>query len=336
MSIDSIINAANTIFKNVTGKDANSSSQVGGLSAQNNGTPSAQQGYLDRTTTTEDEYPYYPWGYGGYGGFGSSGGGKTPEEIQKETQAQIDNTAGNFGNRGKDLSELGQMNLGNIKDQIAQNTALYNANRRQANRQVEWQPNQQRQQSVLGALKDKMGNAIYGSGFVDLMEGLARVDDMNDVSLINAWTQSDNSLFDNWFQSNEDLISDYVEQVTAIKDEFSKLYSQYWSTISNINPLLAAANNIAKSAKGESSSVGEGTDAYTLPGALNLLPTEELQKMFEIPERASAINPYTRNYVRPDRDVTTYNSLSNTGTRNQSTAANRGFLDNLNVYQRRV
>ena len=277
-------------------------------------------------------------GGGGYswfgGGYGSSG--KTPEQAQQETQAQIGNTAGNYMARAGDLSDLGAQNLQSIFDQSSQNTSLFNQTRRQNMRQVEWQPNQQKEQSTLQALRNRMGNAAYGSSTVDIMEGLGRVDDMNDVNLINAWKQNEDTAYSNWFQANEDLIADYIDQMTAIEDEFSKLRSQYWSTMSNINPLLATEENLKKSAAGESVTVGEGTDAYTLPKGIKLEPSEALQALLRTPERTSAVNPRTRDYLRPDRAVTAARAIGNTGTRNQSTAANRGYLDNLNVYQRRV
>jgi len=278
----------------------------------------------------------YGYGYGyGYGG-GGGGGGKSAEEAQEETQAQINNTAANYGKRGEDLSKQGVQNLDSLKTQISQNKALYDNTRRQNMMQVDWQPNQQKEQSTLKTLRDRMGNAAYGSGLVDIVEGLARVDDMNDVQLINAYKQTSNQAYDNWFQANEDLIADYVEQVTAIQDEFSKLYAQYWSTLSNINPLLASAENIEKSTRGEESEHGEGTDYFKLPGATGLLASEALKELYKIPERASAINPYTKDYVRPDRDVSKINTMQNTGTRQTQTAANKGYIDNLGVYRRRV
>lgn len=311
----------------------NSKLDENGISSTSGDTGYGQGGDTGYTggTTTDTTDP--GWWYGGYGGGGS---GKSAEQVQEETQAQIDNTAANYANRGGDLSDLGQQNLESIQAQINQNQALYDQNRRQAMQQVEWQPNQQREQSTLAALRNRMGNAAYGSSLTDLMEGLGRVDDMNDVSLINTWKQNSNAAYDNWFQANEDLVADYIDQITAIQDEFSKLYSQYWSTMSNINPLLATEENLKKSAGGEQVSVGEGTDAYTLPSGIKLEPSESLQALLKAPERASAVNPYTRDYVRPDRAVTAANAIGNTGTRNRATAANRGFLDNLNVYQRRV
>lgn len=298
---------------------------VGGAS-QGTGTPS----YSD----PGDNYSWF--GGGGYGYGGGGYGGKSAADAQKETQAQIDNTTANYLGRAGDLSDLGVQNLNNIFDQSEQNTNLFNSTRRQNMRQVEWQPQQQREQSTLGALRTRAGNGLYGSGLTDLMEGMGRVDDMNDVQLINTWKQNDNAAYNNWFQANEDLISDYIDQMTAIQDEFSKLYSQYWSTMSNINPLLVSKENMEKARNGESVTVGEGTDAYTLPSLKGIKPSDELQALLKAPERASAVNPRTRDFIRPDRAVTAARAIPNTGSANRSTAANQGYLDNLDIYRRRV
>lgn len=296
--------------------------------------PGVDGGLQNDNYNPGDSGPVSWGGYGyGYGG-GGGGGGKSAEEAQEETQAQIDNTAANYDKRGTDLGKQAEQNLGSLKTQLSQNQALYDANRRQAMQQVEWQPNQQKEQSTLETLRNRMGNSAYGSGLVDVMEGLARVDDMNDVQLINAWKQNSNAAYDNWFQANEDLIADYVEQVSAIQDEYSKLYSQYWSTLSNINPLLASKENIEKSSRGEESEHGEDTDHYTLPGAPGILASEALRELYTIPERASAVNPYTKDYVRPDRAVASANAIRDTGQADRSMAANQGYLDNLGVYRR--
>lgn len=333
MAISDLIKGAKNIASNTGAILNNVMSSVG--SSQAGDTGFGQGGDTGFSGVNDDNSSGYDdgWWYGGYGGYG---GGKSAADIQEETQTQINNTAANYGQRGKDLSDLSKQNLGNIQSQIDQNQALYNQTRRQNMRQVEWQPNQQREQSTLSALRTRAGNGLYGSGLTDLMEGIGRVDDMNDVQLINTFKQNSNAAYDNWFQANEDLVSDYIDQMTAIQDEFSKLYSQYWSTMSNINPLLATEENMRKAAGGESASIGEGTDAYTLPAGTSIKPSDELQALLKAPERASAVNPYTRDFIRPDRAVTAARAIPNTGSANRSTAANQGYLDNLDIYQRRV
>ena len=272
--------------------------------------------------------------YGGLG-YGYSSG-KTPGEIQEETQAQIGNTAANYGGRGKDMSRFGEKILKNIQDQMNANNDLYANSSRNLMRQTEWQPNQQREQSTLMALRNRMGNAAWGSSLVDLAEGLGRVDDMADVQLINTWKQNEDDLYNNWYQAYNDLISDYIDQSVSIEDEFSKLFSQYASTMSNLNPLLATYDAIKRSTQGESSSHGEGTDYYELPAIEGLTPTEALKALLEAPNRPSARNAKTYEYIRPDKGETSYNVNEKAGNANRHTAANKAFNDNLNAYRVRI
>lgn len=198
--------------------------------------------------TSANNYPSYSnWGGGGSGS-GSGYSGKTPEELQKETQAQINNAGDNYNQRAKDLGKQGKAALKDIERGIKANDALFKEQQRQIETSIQWQPNQQKEQSTLAALRNRMGNAAYGSGIVDLIEGMSRVDDMNDVQLIETDKQNRNAAYNNWYQANESLLSDYNKQVNAINDEFSKLYSQYFSALSNINPLLASKKNIDKAA----------------------------------------------------------------------------------------
>ena len=281
--------------------------------------------------------PYgYPYGYSYGAGYGG-GSGKSPEEQQEETQDTINTLSDIYGpGRGKDLSEQGEDSIKNIAGQAQQNEDFYNQTRRNNMRSLEWQPQQQREQSTLSALRTRMGNSAYGSSMVDLQEGMNRVDDMADNQLIKTWKDNSDNAYANYFQAANDLWMDRAEMVNNIKDEFSKLKMQYWAALSNINPKLATKENIEKAMNGESVSIGEGTDYYTLPDLSDLKPSESLQELFKLPDRPSAVNPYTREFVRPDRAVNAALRIPNTGTRNQSTAANQGFNDNLNVYQRRV
>ena len=307
-------------------------------------------------------------GYGyGYGG-GYGGGGKSAEEVQAETQAAINNTVGNYAGRGRDIADQGKASLNNINQQIEANNALLKQKQRDDMQSIQWQPRQQEEQATLRALRNRMGNAAYGSGLVDLAEGLDLIDDRSDVEAIEAYKEAQRNNYQDWMQAHNDLVSDYADQAIAIQDELSKLYSQYWSTVSNINPELAEAQNILKSAKGESSEIGEGTDHYVLPGGTTgLLADDELLRMYgvignsgkiegsqkakdawlkvnptdlhdmlaDVPQRAG-VNPDAVYYIRPESAVGKALGVGKTGNAQRSTAANKGFLDNLDAYKRRV
>ena len=288
----------------------------------------------DKDKSGEDGSTYiYYGGGGGYGG----GYGKTPEDVQKDTQAQIWNTQANYAKRRGEMDELAKKSLGNIDKQMKANDDLLKQQNVRNQRSVQWQPNQQREQSTLSALRNRMGNAAYGSSLVDLREGMGRVDDMNDVALIDTWRQNADNDYANWFQANAQLVSDYNDQAISLEDEYSKLYSQYWSTMSNLNPQLASQENmVAANAYGKPEgewqypSVGEGTDFYSM-NPIIMEPDEELKKMLEQRDHAPAENPLTKGYVRPDHGQTRYGG--NRGTYGR-TAANKAFYDNILAYSK--
>lgn len=270
-----------------------------------------------------------------YGGYGAYSTGKSPEEVQRETQAQINNLGANSAARAGDLNTIAKDSLDTIKTQIQNNQDSYNYGLQQANMISAWQPNQQREQSTYRALRNRMGNAAYGANLADLNEGMARVDDMNDVELINTYKENISGLWDNYRNALTSLQSDYADQVNAIRDEFSKLSSQYWSSMSNINPLLATQENMTRAQNGERVSVGSGTDAYTLPN-VDLRPSPELRELMVRLEAPNAFNPLTGNYIRPDRAVNEANRIGNTGKANKASIAHREFGNEMDAYKRRV
>ena len=226
-------------------------------------------------------------------GSGSSSSKKDAKEQQKKNQASYNNIGDIYQKasdttnstyqkqknrldtiynaRYKDIVSESQDQLNTITQQREANDSELAEIRRQNMQAVQWQPNQQKEQSTLAALRNRMGNAAYGSAIQDLAEGMQRVDDMNDVELINTWKQNDNSAYNNWYQADTSLIADYNDQITQIQDTLSNLRSdyrtdrsnimknldtaisdlqlQYATTLNNANPLLATKKNLSKSAK---------------------------------------------------------------------------------------
>lgn len=282
--------------------------------------------------SAQSDAPDSSGGGGSYGGGGSSGGGgggSAASSEQKKTQAQLTNTGKNYAKRAGELGKItqkraddlndiankrqadmdknAQAQLANINQSMQANNAALTENRRNIMQNVQWQPNQQKQQSTLMALRNRMGNAAYGSSIQDLAEGMQRVDDMNDVELINTWKQNENNAYSNWYQANESLVNDYNDQIASINeqksqfaadyadqmsklradfsDEMSKLYSQYWSTMSNINPELATAANLKKAAKnaaGTSKTGKKSTLAKNTQKAVNQLLKQSKGKAVKV------------------------------------------------------
>lgn len=262
-----------------------------------------------------------PWNGLSYGG-GSSG--PDPAQIQK----QIDNLIANANKRGGDLGDLVADNLDSIKQQIQQNEDLYKKVQRDNMLQLEWQPQQQRQQSTLMALRNRMGNAAWGSSLVDLAEGMGRVDDMADNQLINTYKQNENSAFNDWLQADTALKADYRDMVNQYRDEMSKLQSQTQSSLSNYDADAGSLSNLEAISRGDSVTT-DGDESYTLNGAPNLTPRE-----FDKQEFSDTKNPATYDMIRkPDKQETNYNVNQNAGNANRSTAANNAFNDNLSAFR---
>lgn len=226
------------------GDTAITQTKQGDLSIKNN----AQQPATVPTTT-----------YSGGGGGGGGGGGysrssyssKPTKADQEKTQATMKNLGDIYGRKKKDLEKQTQAGLDVINDKINANNALLKQQQIQLQRNIEWQPQQQKEQSTLSSLRGRMGNAILGSGAVDLMEGLNRIDDMADSQLINTYKQNSDNAYNNWFQANTELVGDYNEALNDADQKMSDLLNQYQAALNNVNPLAATTENITKASKAE-------------------------------------------------------------------------------------
>lgn len=196
--------------------------------------------------------PIYGSGYGSYGSYGgyrrSGGGGssKPSKEDQEKLQATVDNLGDIYGRKKGDLEKQTKANLNVIKQKQKANNAALKSQKSQINRNVEWQPQQQKEQSMMMALRNRMGNAAYGSGIVDLMEGMGRVDDMADTQLIDTWKQNMDNAYNNWFQADTELVGDYNEALADAEQKMGDLLNQYQAALNNVNPLAAKTKNIEK------------------------------------------------------------------------------------------
>ena len=279
--------------------------------------------------TTTNNYPL-----GGYGGSGYGYGGKSAEDQQKELQAAINNFVTNSSNRFGDLVTISENSLGTIGKTAEENKNSYLRAMQLINQLNDWQPNQQREQSVYRAIKNRMGNALNGSAFADLNEGMSRYDDMADVELMKSIKENGSSAFDNFRNAQISLYGDNEDQINAIQDEFSKFKSSFHSTLSSLNSLLDA-EALKEKNKGKSVTVGSGTDKYTMP-AINLEIPDNLRALMVSLDIPNAFDPFTGKYIRPDRAVNEANKIGNTGRANKASIAHREFGNEMDAYKRRV
>lgn len=189
-------------------------------------------------------------GYSGSPGYSSPGyskpGSSAPvdPDAQKKNQATVDNLADVYGRKKKDLEDKTKNQLAIIESKQKANDKLLSEQQRNIKTQNVWQPQQQKEQSTLMALRNRMGNAAYGSGIVDLMEGLGRVDDMADSEAIQTYKDNMNAAHDNWYQAAVDLTSDYNESLNEAQSAMTDLLNQYQAALNNVNPLAATTKNI--------------------------------------------------------------------------------------------
>ena len=360
-----------------TEKVATAEHGVGGTNkTAEHGVGGAQPQDQELQDTGGGGYPSGGYGGGGGGGGrgGGGGGGSTPKSEQKKIQAQINNQGDIYAKRADDLGDIGAKQLQNIQKQMDANNSLFVQQKRKINTNVQWQPNQQKEQSTLMALRNRMGNSAYGSAIQDLREGLGRVDDMNDVELINAYKQNLDTANENWFQANSALAADYNDQIASLKDEYSKLYSNYWTGVSNINPQLATKKNMAKAAQNAKSNALANAKT-TLKAAKQTYKKSKTKANKKALSRAKkayskqkkkatvSVGKGTNRYTLPNVNLDPSNELQslmkyqdlgeatstpmvreygarnyqlggNNGIYQSSTAANQGFLDNLSAFRR--
>lgn len=286
---------------------------------------------------SENTTPDWASLFAGLGGGGGGYSGPSAEETQRKKQAQLDNLGGIHGKRNRERNDITKDQLQSIQGQIDANKNTYLQASGNNMKSILWQPQQQRQQSTLMALRNRMGNSAWGSSLVDLAEGMGRVDDMADVELINNWKQNEDNIYNNYVQAGNALLADYSEAVNAARDEQSKAEASYWTAVSDIDPELASEENIKASMAGEESEHGEGTDYLKLSGNKDISLPPELQELFNAnKDLINPTNPKTAKNVRDDKQETSYTINPWGGNANRHTAANTAFNDNLDAYRVRV
>lgn len=238
---------------------------------------------------------------------------------------------------GKRLADMGANSKASMEPILSsynENKNAFLRNSQLASILTEWQPNQQREQSTYRAIRNRMSNGAYGSDLANLNEGMARIDDMNDVELINTDKENFSQIYDNFRNAAIQLANDAAEQANAINEEYSKAQASFWSTLNNIDPLLAEEAMKDKN-KGKSVTVGSGTDKYTLP-EISFEQPDDLKALMVKLDIPNAFDPRTGQYIRPDRAVNEANKIGNTGKANKASIAHREFGNEMDAYKRRV
>jgi hypothetical protein len=170
-------------------------------------------------------------------------------DPQKDKQLAMDTTGENFAREKAAIEKQTKKNLDDIQRQRKANDALLKQTNADIMTQVNWQPAQQKEQSAFMALRNRMGNAAYGSGIQDLVEGMRRVDDMNDAELIGTYKANMSDAYKNWFQAESDLIADYNDKASQAEYNMTDLRNRYSAALNNIKPGAGLAKNVNKASK---------------------------------------------------------------------------------------
>lgn len=171
---------------------------------------------------------------GGSRGYGSGGG--SGSSVSPEQQKAADNLGAIVGWNAQSLLNAAEQGdtIFDISDQ--QNLNLRDQQIKQGRRNAgdEWFTNQQKLQSVTGQLREAQGNAMRGSNLYDMMDLVARKDDMDDVEVLNnlrenfdtayndywkalmATNNSRNELYMNTEKDLRELAADYAAQMNSI------------------------------------------------------------------------------------------------------------------------
>jgi hypothetical protein len=170
-------------------------------------------------------------------------------DPQKDKQLAMDTTGENFAREKAAIEKQTKDNLNDIQRQRKANDALLKQTNADIMTQVNWQPAQQKEQSTFAALRNRMGNAAYGSGIQDLVEGMRRVDDMNDAELIGTYKANMSDAYKNWYQAESDLIADYNDKASQAEYNMTDLRNRYSAALNNIKPGAGLAKNVNKASK---------------------------------------------------------------------------------------
>ena len=176
------------------------------------------------------------YGGGGSGGSGGGGGGDVSDEEQQAFDVlggvagfNQDTLTGNDENANK---------VYDIADEQSEN--LWRAQTKQNRRQAgnDWFTNQQNLQAVTAALTDRSGNAMNGSYVYDLWDLIARKDDQDDASVLDAMRENQDQLNASYFEALASNNNGRNEQAMKTEASLRELASDYIAQGNNINPEL--------------------------------------------------------------------------------------------------
>lgn len=267
------------------------------------------------------------YGYGGGGGYGSGGGGGVstgPTEEQKEAAGNLAAiTNYNMGTlTGKAENADKAFDVSDEQNKNLQQFQLDNAKKTAGN---DWYTQQQKLQGVLSQQRDVMGNSYYGSGMIDLLEDMARADDMSDVQTLNQLRENMDSIDSDYYQSIMATNNSRNELYLDTESDLRQLFSDYVAQLNNISAdfVNGEEDDFPKliDAKGRKLKVPSWFDA------------DYFDEHFK-----QAVTPEYRGNIRPDQAaLTAWRKALAPGRTNYSSSANQSYFQRmLGGYNRRT
>ena len=269
-------------------------------------------------------------GVGGGGGYGawSAAGNNGPTRAQKDAARALEpialynqNTLLNKADQARDVYDIGDQGSKNLRD--------YQAANAQRSAGAEWFSNLLKEQSTTKLQRDKMGNARYGSGALDLMRDMERAHDATAATILETLENNLASIDTDYYQALQASINGWNENAMDTEAKLRELFSDYAAQINNIHPDIATG----RVNEGYDEPLDEDEDeyGYEFPKVIDienreLLPPEWFKPDYYEANKRGAVVPQWMLHIRPDAATeTSWKRKQNPGQQNTSSAANKRY-----------
>lgn len=263
------------------------------------------------------------YGYGGYGGGGGGSTGPTPEQEKAGDNLRAISAAqaGNLLAKQKNADKVYKIN-----DAGSKNSMNFQAATAEKAAGAEWFSNLLKEQAVYKAQRDKMGNARYGSGALDLNQSMERAHDATAVGIIETLENNLAQIDAEYYQALQNTINGRNELAMDTAYNLRQGEIDTATQLNNIHPDLA--EGIIDTEKHDvNGDKIEGLPDYSFKD--HLLPAQRYTRRGLTRPDAATKKAYTTgaNGVKPGL-----------GQQNTSSSANQRYWDALTTTygQRRV
>ena len=188
----------------------------------------------DSDSNTSTSYGGGGYGGGGYEG-GGSGGGSSMTPEQEKAAANLGGIAG--WNAGTQLGAAKNADkVFDISDEQNANMRNIEAVQSRRNASNDWYTQQQRLQSVTSQLREAQGNALRGSNLYDMLDLIARKDDMDDVEVLNSLRENLNNVDNDYWKALMSTNNARNEMYIDTEENLRDIAADYAAQLNSIHP----------------------------------------------------------------------------------------------------